>query len=758
MLRGYLGAYIIGVSPAVSRLWVRRSATLASLVVLLCGVPTGASGQSRLLRIVDESAQPVRAATVSLTGVSRVIATDSAGLVTVTSAELRGTLTVRAVGFVSMALSADSLRNLLPQVDTIRIQIVRSNPLLGAVEVTGDRPVVGGASMSREVVRRLPPLGEPDVLRVLPFVGGIAQPNDIRPRFHLSGAAGDETLVTLDGHPMQSGLHFDGLLGAFNFTSLDRADVLMHQVSAARRSRLGGVVALETRLPEPEPTGEVGVSIATASSTVSTPVGDGSLLVSARATWLGQVLQQLLRDGPVPEFRDGLLRVSHPLAKRVDITLLGFSARNAPVTVNAGVRSGIETNEHLLGAQLRLHALGASWSVRTSRSGFTVRQFVSNGPVGEPEARQDWLAGSLDGEWRAKRHWLALHAGVDDRAHRYAWNRPRDNPLLPQRLDDEARQRLAHAALAVGSGVRTVRYDGAIRLTSNGGGAWLAPQLGATWYLRPDWSLGASVHRRWQFDSQYGEPAPSGDPPPIFLLQDPRRMDGGALSLAWNGHVGASQRETRLEVSAFARRFAERTPPDERSPFATLPSPADEPLRFRRVSARSHGISSTLSMRSTRGSSLQLAYTWQRAWQQDSVGEVRAAWDIPHTVTALASVPLGRRFELSGVVVGRSGATATPVVGALLIPANAESPFRSRVGTLNSARLPHYLRFDAMLQWQGRVAETDVSLKLQLINALARRNVMTYAFDGLGSSRPTDAPTPANGLPLIPTIGLEIRW
>jgi hypothetical protein len=742
----------------VPHLRVRRAALTASLVVLLCGVPAGASGQSRLIRIVDESAQPVRTATVTLTGLPRAVAADSSGLVTLSSAELRGTLTVRAVGYVSVVISADSLRNLLPPGDTIRIRIETSNPLLGAVEVTGDRPVIGGASMSREVVRRLPPLGEPDVLRVLPFVGGIAQPNDIRPRFHLAGAAGDETLVTLDGHPMQSGLHFDGLLGAFNFASLDRADVLMHEVAAGRRSRLGGVVALETRLPESEPTGEVGVSVATASSTVSAPIGEGSILLSARATWLGQVLQQLLRDGPVPDFRDGLLRVSHPLFQRADLTLLGFSARNAPVTVNAGLRSGIETDEHLLGAQLRLRALGASWSVRTSHSSFTVQPFANDGPVGEPEARQRWLAGSLDGEWRAQQHWLALHAAVDDRAHRFAWNRPRDNPLLPRRLDDESQQRLAHAAVAGGSGAQTVRYDGAVRLTSNGRRAWLAPQFGTTWYLRPGWSLGASVHRRWQFDTQYGEPVPSGDPPPVFLLQEPRRMDGGALSLAWNGNVGASQRETRLEVTAFARQFAERTLPDGRSPLASFPSPADAPLMFRRVSARAHGISSTLSMRSTRGSSLQLAYTWQRAWQQDSVGEVRAAWDIPHTLTALASMPLGRRFELSGVVVGRSGATATPVVGALLIPVNAESPFRSRVGTLNSARLPHYLRFDAMLRWHGRVAETDVALKLQLINALARRNVMAFAFDGLGSARPTDAPTPANGLPLIPTLGLEVRW
>jgi hypothetical protein len=723
---------------------------------LLAGLAGEARCQARVLRIVDGNAQPVRTATVSLSDESRTITVDSAGFVSLPNRELRGSLSVRAVGFMSLVISADSLRDGVSQGDTIRLYLQRIRPLLGAVKVTGDRPVVGGASMTREVMRRLPPLGEPDALRVLPFIGGIAQPNDIRPRFHLAGAAGDESLVTLDGHPMQSGLHFDGLLGAFNFASLDRADVLMHQVAATRRSRLGGLIALETRRPEVETTSEVGISLAAVSATLAAPVNDGSVLVSARTTWLGHVLQQLLRDGPVPDFRDGLLRLNQRLASEVDLTLLAFSARNAPITVNAGVRSGFETNEHLLGAQLRIPALGTSWSIRTSHSSFSVEQYANDGSVGAPETGQRWLAASIDGEWRARQRWLGLHASFDDRAHRHLWDRPRDdNPFLPRRLDDVSQQRLGHAAVAVGSGAQTLQYEGALRLTSNGIRGWLAPQLGTTWYPRLGWGLGATLHRRWQFDSQFGEPAPSGDPPPVFLLREPRRMDGAALSLTWSENAKESYRETRLEVTGFVRQFADRTLPDQRSPFATID---EQRLTFRRTSARAHGISSTLSMRPTRGSSVQVAYTWQRARQQDSIGEIRAAWDTPHTLAALASVPLGSRLELSAVVVGRSGATATPVVGALLLPGNVDSPFRSRVGTLNSARLPHYLRVDAMLRWHGRVAESDVALKLQLINALNRRNVMAFAFDGIGAARPSDAPAPANGLPLLPSIGLEVRW
>ncbi len=729
-----------------------------ALAVLLVG-PRTAQAQLRWFRVTSDSAVPVAGATVSGDGSSRPLVADSGGYVALAESELRGTVRIRALGFRSVSLSADSLRLAAAPTDTILVALTRIPALLGVVEVTSDRPVISGARITRDVASRLPPLGEPDILRVLPLIGGITQTNDMRPRLHLAGAAGDESLVTLDGHPLQHGLHFDGLLGAFNLASLDRADVLMHQVSASARTRVGGVIALETRRTEARPHGDMGVSLAAANATVSAPLRGVRTLVSGRSTWSTSLLERVLGDGPAPGFRDGLVRLAIPLGARTEAAVLGFGAYNTPRTLVNGERSGLETGESLAGATITTEGLGMQWTMRASRSQFRTQQVVRDEASEFPEAWQRWDAASLDASLHRGRRWLELHASRDARRHRYAWNRMRDdNPQLPTFFTQSARQHLLHAAIAGGTGIGRVQFDGGTRLTRSSNGLWIAPQVNAQWHAGRQIDVGASLARRWQFDSQYGEPAAAGDPPPVFLLDRPRRMDAGALTLAFNGAAHPRPRDARVEVTTFVRRFADRS-----VPIAPIQQPGvielvDGNLEFLRTTGRAYGLSTTMSGRAASGASLQVAYTWQRAWQRDSAMDVRAAWDIPHTLSTLASVPVGRRFEVSGVVTWRSGAVATPVVGALLVPLGGLVPFRVRYGELHSARLPDYLRADAMFRWRGRLASTDAALTFQLINVLARSNVMEYRLDAIAGLPPGALPQAAAGVPLLPSLGLELRW
>jgi hypothetical protein len=236
-------------------------------------------------------------------------------------------------------------------------------------------------------------------------------------------------------------------------------------------------------------------------------------------------------------------------------------------------------------------------------------------------------------------------------------------------------------------------------------------------------------------------------------------MDGAAFSVGWNGGALSEPRDLRVDVTGFARRFVDRTvPPASGTPFAAAGLSSDS-LEFVRTSGRAYGVSTTVSARGQKGQSVQLSYTWQRAWQRDSTRDVRAAWDIPHALSALLSTPVGRRLELGGVVAWRSGAAVTPVVGAVLLPGGGNASFRPRSGARNAARLPDYLRVDAMLRWRGRVAATDVAATLQLINAFGRENVMGYRLDAIGVLPGGGVlPPPETGVPFLPSLGLEIRW
>lgn len=720
--------------------------------------PRMAQAQLRWFRATSDRGVPLAGATVSAADARRQIATDRDGYVSLPESELAGTIRIRALGFRSISLSGDSLRLNVAPSDTIRITLTAIAELLGVVEVSTDRPALGGARITRDVARRLPPLGEPDILRVLPLIGGIAQPNDIRPRLYLAGAAGDESLVTLDGHPLQHGLHFDGLLGAFNLASLDRADVMMHQVSASKRSRVGGVIALETRTTEIQPQGELGISLTAANVTVAAPIGRARTLVSARSTWNSSLLERVLSDN-TPGFRDGLVRGGMPLGAHAEVAVLGFGAYNAPRTLVNGVRSGLETHEALAGATLRARGFGLDWSMRASRSQFRTLQVIQNEAIDVPEAWQRWDAASIDAVVRRERRWLDVHASLDSRRHEYAWNRGRnDNPLLPTSFSQQSRQQLLHAAIAGGSTLGRVAFDGGARLTRSGDGVYVAPQLNAEWRASPLIGVGASLARRWQFDSQYGEPQAAGDPPPVFLFDRPRRMDAGALTLAFNGATMPQPRDARVEITTFVRRFADRTVPTANIGPSGSVELVDGRLQFARTSGRAYGVSTTMSGRSASGASLQVAYTWQRAWQRDSAVDVRAAWDIPHTLSTLASLPVGRRFELSSVVTWRSGAVATPVTGAMLFPLGGNQSFRTRFGELNSARLPDYVRVDAMFRWRGHIASADAALTFQLINVLARDNVMGIRLDGLASLPEGARLPPQTGVPFLPSLGLELRW
>lgn len=94
----------------------------------------------------------------------------------------------------------------------------------------------------------------------------------------------------------------------------------------------------------------------------------------------------------------------------------------------------------------------------------------------------------------------------------------------------------------------------------------------------------------------------------------------------------------------------------------------------------------------------------------------------------------------------------------MLYPQGGNQSFRTRFGELNSARLPDYVRVDAMIRWNGRIASADAALTFQLINMLARDNVMGIRLDGLASLPDGVRLPPQTGVPFLPSLGLELRW
>jgi len=661
---------------------------------------------------------------------------------------------------------------------------------LRGVTVRADRTPPLAQTVTTATVRQVPPLGEPDIFRAIVLLPGVSQPNDLKGRIHLAGGASDETGVRLDGHPLQEPFHLLGVLGAFNVAALERADVLIHHLPPSTPDRLSGIIDLESRRPAAAATTEAVVGLLSAGVTTSQPprVGGLDVLASGRITYFDKLADAVAGEFtgssgevPVVGYRDAIVRVGRPLGRAWRVDALGFTTRDVRRTAGVPVPPGavpLTWGETLGG--LRVDRVGFPWTfaARASYNRATVRfnqpssggTFV--GAVGEViHINRGWASAGVEAAQTAARWRARGGASLDWRRHDQRWDAQATangvfSPRTPAQYAGTATQTLATLFGDV-SRDWGARWTGTLgsRLSSVGARRYVAPR--AVLGFRPMAAIGieAAADRRYQFDAQLEESIEGSVTQPVFLLTVPRRADVAAVSAEWNPTTLGTRRSGRVRVSVFGKRYRERTV--LRAYSAGEPGDTVSPdfPDFDRVPGRSVGAA--LSARYSIGDRalVQGSYTYQRV--EETIAGVTAptAWDVPHAISLFGSVPLTRRWTLSAAFQGNSGVATTPIRARIFAPDPLlfGELLRARylVGGRNSARLPPYRRLDlaARREWQARRAAW--ALSMQVINVLARQNTLEYDWEsyfcqqarecsGAGASRA--------GLPLVPSVGIEVRW
>jgi hypothetical protein len=138
-------------------------------------------------------------------------------------------------------------------------------------------------------------------------------------------------------------------------------------------------------------------------------------------------------------------------------------------------------------------------------------------------------------------------------------------------------------------------------------------------------------------------------------------------------------------------------------------------------------------------------------------------WDVRHTLAILGSVPVSRRWTLSSTFQLRSGLPVTPIATSVLVP-NPVFPgqlIRRLVpGDKNSARLPAFRRLDLGMRRRWSTKRFEMDLTLQVVNVLATENVLAYDWQIYLQQREFGGSQLASraGVPLVPSIGFEVRW
>lgn len=694
-------------------------------------------------RVTDSTGAPLAGALVEIAETFWRRTTDPDGSFVLSVPRGTWPISVRMLGY-----SPESLTVAVPSA-SVSIRLRAAPVELRAIALTASQAPPLSSTVTSETVRQVPPLGEPDIFRSVVLLPGVSQPNDLKGRIHLAGGASDETGVRLDGHPLQEPFHLLGVLGAFNIAALDRADVLIHHVPVDKSAGLSGIIDLWSRRVPPKSENEVLVGLLSAGLTTVRPrlPGGFDLLGSVRTTYLDNFIEQLggqVRVGgdelTLLGYRDGLLRIGKTLSERTRAEGLVFSTEDNRRT--AGVSSSAAPpyiwGEVLWG--VRIEHLGSNWLVRArssfSRASANKKSGRSTQFVPDPEylaLRRDWVSTSLDATRVLERSSLRLGAGLDVRRTKQRWLSSSPAlvpPRAPRRFSGGEDQILPNLFVETAHRIKAgVGLTAGIRASYLDGQTFVAPSVVMAQDLGRSSRLELALERRHQFVAELEEPEAGSGNQPLFLLQTPRVANVAAFSLSPRSGSGARN----WTAVAFVKRYHDRTrlvgsPRRHMDSTGQLPEIFPD---FARVPGRSYGLALSGTRAVGAATLIQASYTFQRATEQ--VGDVHSPveWDAPHALNVFGSLRLRQKWFVNGVFQAKSG------------------------------QVSNYQRFDAAVRRQWRARGADWAMSLHVMNLLNRRNALPPDREPPYCT-PTGECDPVkrarSGLPIVPSLTLEVRW
>jgi hypothetical protein len=280
-------------------------------------------------------------------------------------------------------------------------------------------------------------------------------------------------------------------------------EVLAHHVPATMDSRLGGIIALESRERSVASKGEVVTTLLASSATAYVPdlPREIDLLASARVTYMDQLHRRVYgaaraRGDQIPSYGDALDGHS-----TWSLEGIGYLARDWTGVNAAEGDIGRSFSERMAGLTLRRAGARTMIQLRISQDQADARV----GTEARPDQRtllgdQRLTSTSVRAEWRFSESLLAdLSLSVDQRAHRHEWYRGAAEAVgLPANFRSDRRQ----VASAAASSVEILLPGGSslsagVRLHAVSGGTQVAPRLR---YSRPP----AVRHAVWRASGWQG--------------------------------------------------------------------------------------------------------------------------------------------------------------------------------------------------------------------------------------------------------------
>jgi hypothetical protein len=653
------------------------------------------------------------------------------------------------------------------------------------VMATRMRLAVGSASqvfLDRQDVERMPHLAD-DALRMLKVLPGVSG-GDFSAALNVRGGRREEVLMTIDGAEIHNAFHFrdiDGALSVLDTSLVEGIDFVTGGMTADIGDYMSGAVGLLSRRPsgDEEYRSGVGISFVSAFARSSGIFASerGSWLVSARRGFLDVLTDRVVPDDErlTPRYTDVFAAANFDFTDRTslqarfllsddDLKLLVDDEHDDIDSAGDGHSKHLWfTLNHDFSDALRSATLVSAATVRQGRdsggaSNTRTGTVRSDNEFRFLDLRQDWTW-SLDD--RHLPRW-GVSFGEQRGHYDYAMTSQIHDPLLSLAPIEKAYATDLDVDMQKAGVYGAWRSRLTPRLTGEVGLRWdtwryadgpesdaVSPRLNLVYAvgaheMRAAWGV---MHQPQAVNELQVEDD-------VTQFSGPERVAQATLGYTRHFARGVSAR-----IDVYDKDYDDLRPRYENAldSIQLIPEGAVDRIRIDAPRARARGVEVTVRREAERGPSGWLSYAYARAEDFEDGGWVPRSWEQLQTISFGGSwTGAVWNFSLAGLVHSGTPTTGLGIVSTPL-PGGGYA-VQGVVGPRNAEYLGSYARVDARINREFTLADSKVSLYLEITNLLNRDNeccIEDYDLVRRGDQPPLLRLESGYYLPLLPSFGFQ---
>ncbi|HYB97210.1 MAG TPA: TonB-dependent receptor [Vicinamibacterales bacterium] len=689
------------------------------------------------------------------------------------------TVIVSLVGFAEarkdVAIAAAQVLELVVELSEGAGQYEERIVVTGATSGVGEAP--GAAVLHGRDLQALRGVMLDDPLRAVQALPAATSTDDFYSEFAVRGTPFRQVGLAVDGIPSPFLIHTihgitdGGSIAMVNSEALGAATLLPGGYPQRHGRRLGAHIDLTTRDGNRDAFhGRAGLSGTSANAIAEGPLanGRGSWLVSARRSYLDYLLARIDPEGSFGfGFSDGLAKVTLDLGPRHQLRFLNIAGRS---TFDEAVEDLSANDQALAKSHAWLSAL--TWRFTPSPR-WSVAQHVYATGMGfnNVNSRDEMLERGRDriAAWRVdataafEDRWIAeLGADLQHVSHALAQQRTFDNTITPATLTDYAaasRSASAFARLSARFGRLSLSPGARVDYAQHAPRTTVSPWMNTEVAIGPATRIrgGVGLYRQPpELSYRHGVRANPSLADERAVHADVTLSHTMPLSLAAQVTVYARGEDDVLRaVGAEPRRLS-----DDRFTLGRGDARWEN-----RLSGEARGIEASLRRDAPNGMSGWIAYAFSRHRYSDEQApeEFWSDYDQRHTFSAYVLTRLSNRTSIGAKFRYGSNYPMTGYLGEEPFSPNApalfggmQPLFLSLATERNRLRLPAYARLDVRADRAMVIAGRQVTLFVEVANALNRRNERNVPYSVQRDGRVSGATDSL--LPIVPSAGFVIEF